>query len=72
MVVWASDENTGISIGVNDCGELFLGSDTSGYNLIDTPENREYIECDYRYYTGKNVKVPGLKIADDTGTEDSD
>jgi hypothetical protein len=43
---------TGISCGINDNGELFLGNDRSGYNLPDTEENRDYIINDFYYYTG--------------------
>ena len=31
-------------------GELFLGDNRSGYNLPDTPENREYILEDFERY----------------------
>ncbi len=54
MKVFYRDEKTGIEAGVNDFGELFLGDDSSGYNLPDTPENREYIRRDFIRYAGKN------------------
>lgn len=47
MTIWRKDEVTGLSCGINDFGELFLGDDNSGYNLPDTPENREYILNDF-------------------------
>lgn len=47
MEIWKRDEETGIECGINDFGELFLGNDFSGYNLPDTPENREYILMDF-------------------------
>ena len=51
MEIWKRDEKTGIECGINDAGELFLGNDSSGYNLPDTEENREYILRDFDYYT---------------------
>lgn len=47
MQIWRQDEKTGVSCGINDDGVLFLGTDSSGYNLPDTPENREYILNDF-------------------------
>lgn len=41
------DELTGLECGINDFGELFLANESSGYNLPDTPENREYILNDF-------------------------
>ena len=58
ITVWAQDEKTEIEIGINRSGELFLGNSTSGYNLPDTDENRDYIERDYKRYTGNEVCVP--------------
>jgi hypothetical protein len=50
MVIWRRDERTGIEVGINDDGELFLGNDRSGFNLPDTEENREVILRDFEYY----------------------
>ena len=50
MTIWKKDEKTGLSCGINNYGELFLGDDRSGYNLPDTPENREYILNDFDSY----------------------
>ena len=47
MTIFRRDDETGLSCGINDRGELFLGNDRSGYNLPDTPENREYILNDF-------------------------
>lgn len=47
MQIWRQDEEMGLSCGINDDGVLFLGTDFSGYNLPDTPENREYILNDF-------------------------
>lgn len=47
MTIWRKDEETGLECGINDDGNLFLGNDGSGYNLPDTPENREYILNDF-------------------------
>lgn len=50
MKIFLEDKETGLQFGINDNGVLFLGTETSGYNLPDTPENREYMENDfYRY-----------------------
>ena len=37
MKIWREDKLTGLSCGINDYGELFLGNEESGYNLPDTP-----------------------------------
>jgi len=50
MQVWKRDERTGIEIGINDDGELFLGNSQSGFNLPDTEENREAILRDFDFY----------------------
>lgn len=50
MEVWKENKQTGLSCGINDFGELFLGNKGSGYNLPDTPENREYILNDFDYW----------------------
>lgn len=55
MTVFYEDKETGIQAGLNDYGELFLGGNGSGYNLPDTPDNREYIKADFERYTGKAV-----------------
>lgn len=55
--VWLEDKETGIQIGTNAGGELFLGNNNSGYNLHDTPENREYIINDFCRYTGHKRPV---------------
>lgn len=47
MIIWRKDEKSGLTCGINDDGDLFLGDDYSGYNLPDTPENREYILNDF-------------------------
>ena len=51
--VWMKDEETGIECGINADGQLFLGNNTSGYNLHDTKENRERIIADFKRYTKK-------------------
>ena len=58
ITVWAQDEKTGIEIGINRSGELFLGNSESGYNLPDTDENRQRIEADFHHYTGRAFNVP--------------
>ena len=50
MTIFKENEKTGLQCGVNDYGELFLGDNKSGYNLRDTPENRERIVADFDYY----------------------
>ena len=51
MKVFYRDERTGIEAGINADGELFFGDDSSGYNLPDTPENREYIRREFIRHT---------------------
>ncbi len=51
MTIFKQDDRTGIRCGINDRGELFLGGNGSGYNLDDTPENRDYILRDFDFYT---------------------
>lgn len=42
MLIFKEDSRTGVSCGLNDFGELFIGNSRSGYNLPDTPgEPRE-------------------------------
>lgn len=48
VIYFMKDEKTGIECGINDDGDLFLGNDGSGYNLPDTPQNREYILKDFK------------------------
>ena len=48
---YGKDERTGIEYGINRDGMLYLGDDKSGYNLYDTPENRERILRDFERYT---------------------
>ena len=50
MIIFKENPKTGLMCGVNDFGELFLGDDRSGYNLLDTPDNREYILSDFEFY----------------------
>ena len=45
IIIWKQDGD--LSCGINAEGDLFLGTSTSGYNLPDTPENREYILEDF-------------------------
>jgi hypothetical protein len=52
MVIFAKDKETGISCGINDDEELFLGNEKSGYNLPDTRENMAYILHDFERLTG--------------------
>ena len=67
MEVWLKDEKTGIECGINGDGELFLGDDKSGYNLHDTPDNRERIINDFCRYTGRQkpiISASGKPIKD--------
>ena len=50
MTIFKENKETGLMCGVNEYGELFLGDNQSGYNLPDTPENREYILADFERY----------------------
>lgn len=51
MTIFKEDERTGISCGINDDGDLFIGDGRSGATLKDTPENREAILKDFDRYT---------------------
>lgn len=51
---YGKDERTGIEYGINIDGDLYLGNDSSGYNLRDTPENRERILADFKRYTSNS------------------
>ena len=51
MLIFKEDSRTGVSCGLNDFGELFIGNSRS--NLPDTPENREKILKDFDcWWTG--------------------
>ena len=51
MLIFKEDSRTGVSCGLNDFGELFIGNSRSGYNLPDTSENREKIPLSARCRT---------------------
>ena len=55
MMIFKENKKTGLQCGINDYGELFFGDDRSGYNLTDTPENREHILVDFDYYNGNRT-----------------
>ena len=57
MKIWLSDEKTGIECGINSDGDLFIGNSTSGYNLRDTPENRQRIINDFCNYTNRQHPI---------------
>ena len=57
MEIFREDKETGISCGVNDLGDLFLGDSRSGYNLKDTPENRYWIIADFEYWTQRRNEL---------------
>lgn len=40
MLIFKEDSRTGVSCGLNDFGELFIGNSCSGYNLL-TPRRTE-------------------------------
>lgn len=50
MKIFKENKETGLQCGVNDDGDLFLGDSKSGYNLPDTPNNREYVLTDFGRY----------------------
>lgn len=50
MKIFKENKKTGLRCGITDTGVLFLGNNRSGYNLPDTPENREYIMQDFDYW----------------------
>lgn len=51
MTIFKEDKVLGIACGINDSGELFVGGNRSGYNLPDTPKNREKALKDFDYWT---------------------
>lgn len=51
---YGRDERTGIEYGINIDGDLYLGNDSSGYNLRDTPENRKRVLADFKRYTSSS------------------
>lgn len=55
MEVWLRDEKTGIEVGINDDGDLFIGNEDSGGNYHDTKENREKIVRDFYRYTRQRM-----------------
>lgn len=57
MEIFREDKETGISCGVNDLGDLFLGDSRSGYNMKDTPENRYRIIADFEYWTQRRHEL---------------
>lgn len=55
MIIFKENKVTGLSCGVNNWGELFIGDNRSGVNLPDTPENRDYVIKQFNYW---NIKEP--------------
>ena len=53
MIIFKENKETGLSCGINNYGELFIGNHRSGANLPDTPENREYVIKQFNYW---NIK----------------
>ncbi|HZK58084.1 MAG TPA: hypothetical protein VFD17_07220 [Clostridia bacterium] len=71
MRTWLKDKKTGIKCGTNDQGELFLGDDKSGYNLPDTPRNRQKMISDFCKQTGWQYPIMmrnGKPIGGEQGT----
>ena len=50
MTIFKENQKTNLQCGINDDGVLFLGDNVSGYNLPDTPENRNRILSDFDRY----------------------
>ena len=50
MTIFKENPEFRLSCGINDDGDLFLGDEVSGYNMPDTPENREFIMEDFDNY----------------------
>ena len=49
MMIFKENKKTGLQCGINDYG--------SGYNLTDTPENREHILVDFDYTTATEQMI---------------
>ena len=47
IVYFAKNVRFNITCGINLNGDLFLGDGCSGYNLPDTPENRQKVLDDF-------------------------
>ena len=50
IVLFGNLATDGIEAGINIDGDLYFGNESSGYNLPDTPNNRERIKRDYQRY----------------------
>ncbi|WP_300924539.1 hypothetical protein [uncultured Clostridium sp.] len=63
---YGRDEKTGLSYGINEYGELYLGDNESGYTLPDTSDNRRKIALDWFERTGldasKDFEWPDDKL----------
>lgn len=57
MIIFKENKKTGLSCGINDWGELFIGDNKSGANLPDTSENREYILEQFEHWNNRGKKI---------------
>lgn len=50
MTIFKENKETGLSCGINDNGDLFLGDKESGYNLPYSEENKLFVLNDFEFY----------------------
>ena len=55
MIIYKRNEKTGLECGVNNDGQLFLGDNSSGYNLPFTKENKAKVLADFEYYNKSSI-----------------
>lgn len=53
VVIWLRDDKTGLQCGINAEGDLYLSTETTGYSLKDSKENRKKIIREFCKQTGQ-------------------
>ena len=61
MKIFKENKKKGLRCGINDDGELFLGSNKSGYNLRNTRRNRKRIRKDFKRCSLENISFHGFQ-----------
>ena len=57
VYTWREDEKTGLSCGLNERGEIFIGDDKSGCTIPFSLENKERFLRDYEYLTEGRLQI---------------